>query len=575
MIADNYLQLRSELETALADLLKLESQLQRDPQTLDIIQGLISDVREPLLFVVVGEVKAGKSSLLNALFGQEFAKVDVLPATDRIYIFKYGKEERTVEVSPRLTERYQQIDFLRHFNVVDTPGTNTMVAEHQTITENFIPRADVVLFVFSVTNPWTQSAWELLHFVQKKWLKNVIFVLQQADLREPNEIEVIRRHLQDTALQKLGFAPPTFAVSAKKALLARTTGLDKERLLQDSGFDSLEEQINLIVSSSGIRILKLRSAARSARVMLDDITEEVRGSFETIKRDEEQLTRLHSTLEVRKQQTLRQVNGFLRDVEQACRESAAQGMKVLQQKLSFWRTWKLIFSKGQWQQDFQLEVESKLRESVQPKVESAVQLLEADLRGLWPQLQDTIEAQFTGNVKSQIAKTVPDFARQRRELLQSIQLALFERVSTKGSDEYLAQMLQETGIWLRFPAGLAAGGAIVALIASMTSAAVADVTGVLAASAAAIGTIVVIGRRKKILAAYRNQLEEKRAALLKAIEDKLIGAIDLFYREIVVAFQPLETFCMTQRKTFEPLLTRTDELQKKFSDLTSRLARAE
>src|SRR6185312_16249440 len=116
-------------------------------------------------------------------------------------------------------------------------------------------------------------------------------------------------------------------------------------------------------------------------------------------------------------------------------------------------------------------------------------------------------------------KTVPDFARQRRELLQSIQLALLERVSTKGSDEYLAQMLQETGIWLRFPAGLAAGGAIVALIASMTSAAVADVTGVLAASAAAIGTIVVIGRRKKILAAYRSQLEEKRADLIRAIEE--------------------------------------------------------
>src|SRR4051812_22929636 len=129
MIADTYLQLRSELETALSDLLKLESRLQRDSQTLDTIQGLISDVREPLLFVVAGEVKAGKSSLLNALFGQEFAKVDVLPATDRIYIFKHGEEERLVEVSPRLTERYQKIDFLRDFNVVDTPGTNTMVAE--------------------------------------------------------------------------------------------------------------------------------------------------------------------------------------------------------------------------------------------------------------------------------------------------------------------------------------------------------------------------------------------------------------------------------------------------------------
>ena len=574
MIADNYLQLRSELETALGDLLKLESHLQRDSQTLDTIQGLLTDIREPLLFVVVGEVKAGKSSLLNALFGQEFAKVDVLPATDRVYIFKYGSEERSVEVSPRLTERYQQINFLRDFNIVDTPGTNTMVAEHQTITENFVPRADLVLFVFSVTNPWTQSAWELLHFVQKKWLKNVVFVLQQSDLREPNEIEIIQRHLQDTALQKLGVVPPIFAVSARKALLAHA-GLDKERLWQESGFAALEEQINLVVSSSGVRMLKLRSASRSARIMLDEIAEEVGGSFETIKRDEAQLAGLHSTLQVRKEQTLRQVNGFLRGVEQACRESAAQGMKLLEKKLSFWRTWKLIFSKGQWQQDFQLEVEAKLRDSVQPKVENAVQLLEADLRGLWPQLQDTIEAQFATDVKSRVAKTIPDFARQRRELLQSIQLALVERAASRGSDEYLAHMLQETGIWLRFPAGVAAGGAIVALIAAMNSAAVADVTGILAASAAAVGTAFVFGRRKKILNAYRAQLEEKRAALVRAIEEKLLSAIELFYHEIVIAFQPLETFCMTQRKTFEPLLERIDQLKKKFTDLTAQLAHAE
>jgi small GTP-binding protein len=575
MLADNFLQLRSELETALAELLKLETQLQRDSQMLDTIQSLITDIREPLLFVVVGEVKAGKSSLLNALFGQEFAKVDVLPATDRVYIFKYASEERTVEVSPRLTERYQPITFLRDFNVVDTPGTNTMVAEHQTITENFVPRADLVFFVFSVTNPWTQSAWELLHFVQKKWLKNVVFVLQQSDLREPNEIEVIRRHLQDTALQKLGVVPPIFAVSARKALLARTTGLDKARLLQESGFTALEEQINAIVSSSSMRMLKLRSANRSAHIMLDEVAEEVRGSFETIKRDEAQLAHLHSTLQVRKEQTLRQVNGFLRGVEQACRESAEQGMKLLEKKLSFWRTWKLIFSKGQWQRDFQLEVESRLRDSVQPKVENAVQLLETDLRGLWPQLQDTIEAQFAANAKSRVAKTVPDFARQRRELLQSIQLTMAERAASKGSDEYLADMLQETGIWLRFPAGVAAGGAIVALIAAMSSAAVADVTGILAASAAAVGTAFVFGRRRKILNAYRAQLEEKRTTLLRAIEEKLLSAIELFYHEIVIAFQPLETFCLAQRKTYEPLLERIEMLRKKFAGLDSQLAHSE
>src|SRR5437588_5273764 len=183
MIADNYLQLRTELETALSKLLRLNSEMRRDPATLDTLHGLLTDIREPLLFVVVGEVKAGKSSLLNALFRQEFAKVDVLPATDRVYIFRYGAEEKSVEVSPQLAERYLPIAFLRDFNVVDTPGTNTMVAEHQTITENFVPRADLVPFVFSVVDPWLQSDWDLLQFLQQRWLKHDAIVHTQTALR--------------------------------------------------------------------------------------------------------------------------------------------------------------------------------------------------------------------------------------------------------------------------------------------------------------------------------------------------------------------------------------------------------
>src|SRR2546423_9246270 len=151
MIADRYLQLKGELETGLAGLLRLGAEMQRSSEQLDTMQALLRDINEPLLFVVVGEVKSGKSSLINALFGQELAKVDVLPTTDRVYIFRHGAEEKSVEVSPQLTERYLPIKFLQDFNVVDTPGTNTMVAEHQTITEGFVPRADVVLFVFSAT----------------------------------------------------------------------------------------------------------------------------------------------------------------------------------------------------------------------------------------------------------------------------------------------------------------------------------------------------------------------------------------------------------------------------------------
>ncbi len=575
MIADHYLQLRTELETALGSLLRLASELRRESATLDTVQGLLTDAREPLLFVVVGEVKAGKSSLLNALFGQEFARADVLPATDRVYVFKYAEKSKTVEISPRLTERYEPIEFLRDFNIVDTPGTNTMVAEHQTITEDFVPRADLVLFVFSVTNPWTQSAWELLRFVQKKWLKHIVFVLQQADLRDPAEITIVQRHLQETAMQRIGFTPPIFAVSAKKALLAKTSGLDKERLWEESGFAPLEAQINSVVDSEGARMMKLQSIVGSARVILGEMATEVRGSFELIERDQANLGRIESVLEGRKQQTLRQVAGFLRGVEQASRSYANQAMELLEERLSFWRTWRLVFTRGDWQAEFQHDVETRLKDSIQPQVENAVQLLETDLRGLWPQLQEMIESQFASDARSKVPRTIPDFARQRRELLQAVQLSLVERAAGDRANEQLAEMLTETATWLRVPAGVAAAGGLVAVVTWMTSAAVADVTGILAGSALVFGSAVAFGRRKKILTAYGKQLDERRAHLLETIEEKLNHSIDLFYKEIRTAFEPLEAFYFAQRKALEPILQRTTELEEKVGDLHLRLARGE
>ncbi|HEX5177188.1 MAG TPA: dynamin family protein [Chthoniobacteraceae bacterium] len=574
MVADLYLQLRSRTEAALSALLKLAADMQREPAVLDTLQNLLKDVREPLLFVVVGEVKAGKSSLLNALFGQEFCKVDVLPATDRIYIFKYGPREQYVDVSAHVTERYQPIEFLQDFNVVDTPGTNTMVAEHQTITENFIPRADLVLFVFSVINPWGASAWELLRFVNQKWLKNVVFVLQQADLRDPSEVKVIEQHLRETANQKLGFAPPIFAVSARKAFLARTSGVDKERLWKESEFAALERHINLMVDRSRHGLPKLMITCQTATVMLADSAARARSILGTIVRDEEQLARLEGILETRKEQTLRQVGGFLRGIEQACRRCETEGQALLEHNLSFWRTWRLVFGKAEWQEKFQADLETKMRELIQPQVENALQLLETDLRSLWPQLQDTMESQFKGDSRMQLSQTIPDFARQRRELLQSIELTLVERIAGPGMEAQLERMFRETATWLRFPAGLAAAGGIVTVIAAMSSAAVADVTGIVALSAAALGTFVAFGRRRKILAEYHRQMEAKREELVAAIDQQLRHAIDLFYAEIGSVFQPLRAFCTSERKRYDPLLNRVREIEKSFAELSAELARS-
>src|SRR5215813_9212845 len=343
MIADRYLQLKGALEDGLARVIKLASEMQRPSEQLDTLRALLRDISQPLLFVVVGEVKSGKSSLLNALFGNEFAKVDVLPATDRVYIFRFGPEEKSTEVSSQLTERYLPIPFLRDFNVVDTPGTNTMVKEHQMVAEDFMPRTDIVLFVFSVANPWTQSNWEFLDFLQKTWLKNVIFVLQQIDLREPTEIDVIHRHLQDTAMRRLGFVPPIFAVSARKALLARTSGVDKEKLWEQSAFAPLEEQINFIVTESSPRMLKLRSTFQATHVALEDLNREIRGTVDKISGNIAVLDRLEELLGTRREQMLRQVTALVREVERAYEGTTKERAQLLRQKLSWWRSFSLIW----------------------------------------------------------------------------------------------------------------------------------------------------------------------------------------------------------------------------------------
>ena len=183
-----------------------------------------------------------------------------------------------------------------------------------------------------------------------------------------------------------------------------------------------------------------------------------------------------------------------------------------------------------------------------------------------------IDQQLAVDLQDKIPKAVPDFVRQRRELLQSIQLALSEGVSAKTVEQKLAHLFRETSARLRVPAGVAAAGGIATLIAAMTSAAVADVTGVLAASAAVIGTIVAFGQRRKILRTYEQQMETRRSELMQAMEQQLNHAINLFYREVSTAFQPLAAFCVAQRRLHGPRLDRARELQLIFAGLASRLS---
>jgi len=570
MIADRYLQLKGELESGLAGLIKLGSEMQRPAEQLDTLQALLRDISEPLLFVVAGEVKSGKSSLLNALFGDEFAKVDVLPATDRVYIFRYASEEKSTEVSSKLTERYLPIPFLRDFNVVDTPGTNTMVKEHQMAAEDFMPRADIVLFVFSVANPWTQSNWEFLDFLQKTWLKNLIFVLQQIDLREPTEIDVIHRHLQDTAMRRLGFVPPIFAVSARKALLARTSGLDKEKLWEESAFAPLEEQIDFIVTQSSPRMLKLRSTFQTARVALDDLNQQIRGFLDKISADTAVLDRLDGILATRREQMLRQTTTLVREVERTYDETTKERAQLLQQSQSWWRSFSLIWRRTAGQQELHSKLEAQLRQLMQPQMEKSIRTLEADLRGLWPQMQDLLENQLSADLQKEARQSVPDFAGQRREFSESIQTAFIDILAGKALQERLARSYSQTSISLRIIVAIIIIAGTVAVFTKTQSA-----VGASALVIAGIGGITAIflafNHRRKVLRDYERQLSPKRTEFTQTLEKQFAKAIDSFCAEMAKKFRSLSEICQTRLRRYQPWSRRADDLEPKFAELKSRL----
>jgi small GTP-binding protein len=284
MIGDDYFQIREQLSASIADLRAHASTLAAGSETVLVLENLKTSLREPFVFVVVGEVNVGKSTFLNALFGQDFSRTGIVPTTEKILFFKHGDHPQVVPITPTLDEVHIPCDFLRDFHIVDTPGTNSIQDEHQQITERFVPVADLVIFVFSAINPWGASAWQFLERVHREWMRNVVFVLQQCDLRTSEEIQVITDYMRQLTQQRFGRQFPLFPVSAKHAYLARSSGIDREGLLAESGFEALEKYISTSVTQHTSRSTKLFTTLNFARSHLDKLRDKLHQSHLSVQR---------------------------------------------------------------------------------------------------------------------------------------------------------------------------------------------------------------------------------------------------------------------------------------------------
>ena len=222
-----------------------------------IVEELQERVTTPFTFVIVGEVKAGKSSFVNALLdaNKEVCKVAASPMTDTIQQILHGEKEETILVNDGFKKIFLDVEILKEISIVDTPGTNTIVDHHQEITERFIPFSDLIVFVFESKNPYRQSAWEFFDYINAEWRRKIIFVLQQKDLMEPDDLVTniggVTKHAVEKGIQD----PKVFAVSAKQELNG-----DKE----NSGFIELREYLNDNITGGQAPKLKLENNIETA-----------------------------------------------------------------------------------------------------------------------------------------------------------------------------------------------------------------------------------------------------------------------------------------------------------------------
>lgn len=260
---ENY---KKSLEKLLVSILKMAKK-KKDIQEIDTINNLINSIEKPFMIMVVGEVKSGKSSFINALIEADVCQTDLKPCTDRIQEIYYAEQEFKQEIDRELIEIGKPIEILKDICIVDTPGTNSIINNHQVLTEKFIPNSDLVFFVLLSKALFCQSTWDFLNFIKKEWHSKIIFIIQQSDLLSQEQLKEAISEVKEIAKNKGVNKPYLFATSA---LLELNNELDR------SGFERLREFIKENIKTSQIYRIKLNNATLKTKIIIKDMSKEIK-----------------------------------------------------------------------------------------------------------------------------------------------------------------------------------------------------------------------------------------------------------------------------------------------------------
>ncbi len=555
-------------------LAELQAAMNRFGATEQDQAALASSIRqldELFLIVVVGEFNAGKSAFINALAGQTILREGVTPTTAQIHLLKYGAAVEHHIDADGVATLTAPIELFRDVSIVDTPGTNAIIREHERLTTDFVPRADLVLFVTSADRPFTESERAFVESI-RAWGKKIVIVVNKVDIfATSQELDEVLTFVRSSAQHFFGFTPELFPVSARLAMRAKR---GEPALWAASGFEALEGFITTTLDERGRFQLKLANplgvghalAARYATMAEERLT--------LLNEDMAVLEDIDRQRAVHREDLARGFDLRMTAVEKVLLDMEQRGHAFFEDTLRLGRVMDLL-NRSRVQKEFEQRVVGDAPRQIERNVSELIDwLIDQDFRQ-WQAVTGVLSARSTDHrARMRGTPEVGTFHTDRTALIDSVGREAQRVVDTYDREREAAAIAEQARAAVTTAA--AAGGAALGLgtiVALAASSAAADITGILLASVVALtGFLVIPARRRKAKREMQEKVSQLRARLAHALRVEFERARERGRTRIDDAIAPYSRFVRAERERWTDVKSRLTSLRDQAATFRSRLA---
>ncbi|HLI07886.1 MAG TPA: dynamin family protein [Ktedonobacteraceae bacterium] len=523
---------------------------------------------ELFLLVVVGEFNAGKSACINALLHANVLEEGVIPTTHQVILLRYGEQQERI-LEPALLEIFYPADFLRDITIVDTPGVNAVLREHERLTEEFIPRSDLILFVTSVDRPFTESERAFLERI-RAWGKKVVLVLNKIDLlRTPQAMEEVLTFVREQCEHLLGFQPDIFPVSALDAQMARTAiGHDAVNLWERSRFGLLEEYLFHTLDEAERVRLKLLSPLGVMQRLQAETEHSVEQRANLLAEDARTVSTIAEQLQLYQEDIKRDFTHRLSEIENIVLIMRNRGDRFFDETIRLARIFDLVRAQRV-RTEFEREVIGDSAARIDEAVQNLIDWMVEREHRLWQDVMEymdrrrQVSAQREGEMIGSVSR---QFDYNRRALLQSVARTADSVVKSYDRQAEATALSEDlrtavASAALAGAGGIGLGAAIVALVGT----AAADVTGVLASIAIiSLGLYIIPAQRSRAKRAFNEKMNELRERLHQAMEEQFQKELNNAISRVQDAIAPYTRFVRAEQK-------KTSAMQERLQNLNSAL----